>query len=122
VRATDEAVLRVHGRRLNAGWPRGFLDHDPSVELARVAVPVLALAGDGDLQVNPEDLERMRELVTHVPLVTHRPAQANHVLRHTDGVGAPAEYRKQVKAGQPLDPRVVDALTTWASARTAVHA
>ncbi|MFP4310538.1 MAG: alpha/beta hydrolase family protein [Nitriliruptoraceae bacterium] len=122
VRATDEVVLRVQGRRLNAGWLRGFLDHDPSVELAQVRVPVFALTGDRDLQVDPDDLERMRAIVTEAPLVTHRPPQVNHVLRTTDGVGAPSEYRRQVRAGQPLDPGVLDALTTWAAARTAVHA
>jgi uncharacterized protein len=122
VRATDEVVLRVQGRRLNAGWLREFLDHDPSAELASVTVPVFALTGDSDLQVNPDDLDRMRELVTHAPLEIHRPAQVNHVLRHTDGVGAPSEYRRQAKAGEPLDPGVLDALTAWATARTAVHA
>ncbi len=121
VRATDEVVLRVQGRRLNAGWLRGFIDHDPSSELARVAVPVFALTGDRDLQVNPDDLDRMRELVMHTRIETHRPAQVNHVLRHTDGIGAPSEYRKQAKAGQPLDPDVLDALTTWATARTGVY-
>lgn len=121
VRATDEVVVRVQGRRLNAGWLRGFIDHDPSSELTRVAVPVFALTGDRDLQVNPDDLDRMRDIVTHTRIETHRPAQVNHVLRHTAGIGAPSEYRKQVKAGQPLDPGVLDALTAWANARTAAY-
>jgi uncharacterized protein len=85
-------------------------------------VPVFALTGDRDLQVNPDDLERIRDTVTHARIETHRPVQVNHVLRPTDGIGAPSEYRKQVKAGQPLDPGVLDALTAWASARTGVHA
>ncbi len=122
VRATDEVVLRVQGRRLNAGWLRGFLDHDPAAEFARVRVPVFALTGDLDLQVDPGDLDRMRELVTRAPVETHRPAQVNHVLRRSSGVGAPSEYRRQVKAGQPLDPAVLDALRVWARAHTAVHA
>jgi uncharacterized protein len=122
VRDTEEVVLRVQGRRLNAGWLRGFIDHDPSAELARLDVPVFALTGACDLQVNPDDLHRMREIVVNVPLATHCPPQVNHVLRHTDGVGAPAEYREQVKAGRPLDHGVLDALTAWATAQVAVHA
>lgn len=47
--AADEVVLRVQGRRRNAGWRRGFLAHDPVAELARVTVPVFAVTGDGDL-------------------------------------------------------------------------
>lgn len=122
VRATDQVVLRVQGRRLNAGWLRGFLDHDPAADLARVAVPLFALTGDRDLQVDPGDLDRIRELVVDAPLQTHRPAQINHILRHTDGVGAPTEYRKQIKTGQPLDPGVLDALTDWATTQLAAPA
>ena len=121
VRATDAPVVRVQGRRLNAGWLRGFLDHDPATDLARVSVPVFALTGDRDLQVNPDDLDRMHALIG-APLEVHRPMQANHVLRHTEDVGAPSEYAKQVKAGQPLDPQVLDALTTWATTQLAVPA
>ena len=119
LRNSDEVVLRVQGRQLNAGWLRGFIDHDPAEELARVSVPVFALTGDRDLQVDPDDLGRMRTLVTGAPLETHRPARINHVLRRTDGDGAPSEYRRQVKAGQPVDAGVLDALSSWAAARVA---
>lgn len=121
VRATDAAVIRVQGSRLNAGWLRGFLDHDPSDDLARLTVPLLALTGDRDLQVDPDDLDRMRALVTQAPVEVHRPERINHVLRRTEGPGAPSEYRRQVKAGQPLDPGVLATVTAWATARTAVH-
>jgi len=120
VRATDATVLRVQGKRLNAGWLRGFIDHDPAADLARVAVPVFALTGDRDLQVDPSDLDRMRNLVLDAPLETHRPAQINHLLRHTNGVGSPTEYRKQVKAGQRTAPHVLDALTSWATTQLGV--
>jgi uncharacterized protein len=121
VRATDEVVLRVQGKQLNAGWLRGFLDHDPAAELARVGIPVFALTGDRDLQVDPDDLDRMRDIVVDVPLTIHRPAQINHVLRRTDGNGSPTEYRRQVRAGQPLDPGVLDALTDWAGSQLTIR-
>lgn len=120
VRSTEAVVLRVQGRRLNAGWLRGFIDHDPAPELARLTVPVLALTGDQDLQVDPDDLERIAALVTKAPVETHRVPQLNHILRKTEGRGSPmTEYRRQIKAGQPLDPTVLDTLTLWATARTA---
>lgn len=93
-------MLRYRGRRLYAGWLRGFPDHDPAAELSRVNVPVLALTGASDLQVDPGDLERLRNLVRDVLLETHRVPQVNHALRHTDGVGSPTECHKQVRAGQ----------------------
>lgn len=119
VRSTEAVVLRVQGRRLNAGWLRGFIDHDPGPELARLTVPVLALTGDRDLHVDPDDLERIAALVTEAPVETHRVPQLDHILRKADGLGSPVpEYRRQIKAGQPVDPTVLDTLTRWATART----
>lgn len=123
VRSTEAVVIRVQGRRLNAGWLRGFIDHDPAPELARLTVPVLALTGDHDLQVDPDDLERIAALVTKAPVEIHRVAQLNHILRRTEGTGSPMTgYRRQIKAGQPLDPAVLDTVTLWATARTATPA
>jgi uncharacterized protein len=122
IRSSDEPIMRVQGRRLNAGWLRGFIDHDPAPELARVTVPVFALTGDRDLQVDANDLDRIETLVTGAPVEIHRIPQLNHLLRHTDGSGSPTQYKRQLKAGEPLDPRVLDALITWANARTAVPA
>lgn len=113
IRATDRDVLRVQGRRINAGWMRGFLDHDPALDLAQVRIPVLALTGELDLQVEPGAVDRVAELVTRAPVETHRIPQVNHLLRRTEGTGSPTEYRKQLRAEQPLDPRVLAAVTAW---------
>ena len=114
IRRSDETVMRIQGRRLNAGWMRDFVDHDPALELARVTVPVLALTGDRDPQVDAGDLEDIAALVTGAPVETHRIPELNHLLRHTTSSGSPTGYKRQIKAGQPLDPRVLDALTAWA--------
>jgi uncharacterized protein len=53
VRATDEAVLRVQGQRLNAGWLRGFLDHDPSADLARLPCPCSPSPATGTYRSTP---------------------------------------------------------------------
>ena len=119
LRASDAPVLRIQGRRSNAGWLRGFIDHDPAQEFRRVRVPLLAITGDLDLQVNPEDLERMAALVPHERVETHRIAQVNHLLRYTEGTGSPTEYRKQLRRQQPLDSRVLDTVAAWVAGRVA---
>ena len=116
VRATDDAVMRVQGKRVNAGWLRGFIDHDPAPDLRRIAVPVFALTGDRDLQVDPGDLAAIASLVVRAPVEVHRVPHVNHLLRHTEGSGSPAEYKRQISSGQPLDERVLVALTHWAIA------
>ncbi len=119
LRASDVPVLRIQGRRSNAGWLRGFIDHDPAEEFRRLQVPLLAVTGDLDLQVDPADLERMAALVPHEHVETHRVARVNHLLRHTDGTGSPTEYRKQLRRQQPLDTRVLETVTDWVAARVA---
>ena len=119
IRGTEQDVLRIQGRRINAGWMRGFLDHDPAQDLARVEVAVLAVTGELDLQVAPEDVERITALVTRAPVEAHRVPSVNHLLRHCDGTGSPTEYRGQLKAQQAIDARVLAMVTTWAAARVA---
>ncbi|MFA9430517.1 alpha/beta hydrolase family protein [Egicoccus sp. AB-alg2] len=115
LRASDARVIRVQGRRLNAAWMRGFLDHDAAADLPRITAPVLAITGDKDLQADPADLQRMETLV-RAPLDTRLVPDLNHVLRHTPGTGAIGAYKKQIRT-QPLDPRVTEALIGWATAR-----
>ena len=122
VRATEGNVQRIQGRKLNVGWLRGFLDHDPASDLTRIRVPVLALTGALDVQVDPDDLERIARLVDQAPVETHRIPQVNHVLRHSAGSGAPSEYKRQVSAGRRLDPRVLHTVTAWASERVSLPA
>jgi uncharacterized protein len=63
--------------KLNAKWMRDFLAYDPAPDLARITVPVLAITGSRDLQVDPADLQTMAELTTGaferhlLPGVTH---------------------------------------------------
>ena len=63
-----------------------------------------------------------RNRATGAAVETHRIPELNHLLRHTTGNGSPTGYKRQIKAGLPLDPRVLDALIGWASARLAVAA
>lgn len=115
VRGSDAPVLRVQWRQFNAGWLREFIDHDPVPELARLSVPVFALTGDRDLQVNVEDLDVIEKAVSNAPVDVHAVPRLNHLLRRTEGTGSPTDYKGQLQARQPVDERVLDALTRWAT-------
>ena len=56
LRATTTDVARMNLVRVNAKWHRELLAHDPSIDLGRVTVPVLALTGGKDLQVPAADV------------------------------------------------------------------
>ena len=110
IEATRTPVARIGGVRVNAAWHREFLAHDPRPDLERLHVPVLAVTGGKDLQVDPADVERIAALVPGgaetavVPDVTH-------VLRAQPGPASLRAYRREVR--RPLDPRVVRLVVDW---------
>ena len=60
---TTRDVERIQGAKVNARWMREFIAYDPLPTLRRVTVPVLALTGSKDVQVNPDDLRTIASTV-----------------------------------------------------------
>ena len=73
-------------------------------------MPVLAITGDRDLQVNPDDLDLMRDLVKG-PFEAFRPSGVTHLLRTEGTKRGLSGYKEQVR--RPVDPRVISAVTDW---------
>lgn len=114
-RQSTTDVIRLEGRRVNAKWHRELIAYDPAPDLARLSMPVLAITGDHDLQVDPDDLERIAALVAG-PVETDRPERLTHLLRRDPGDTASfAAYRALVT--QPVDRELLDRVASWAAAR-----
>lgn len=114
IRATTTVTARIQGRTVNALWQRELLEFDPAPVLARIAVPVLAVTGDKDLQVDPADLEIIRETVTG-PVEIHRVKDLTHLLRREPGHAGLAGYRRLVR--RPVDDALVTTVASWLTAR-----
>ncbi|UOY01720.1 alpha/beta hydrolase family protein [Blastococcus sp. PRF04-17] len=110
IKATTTDVARIGGVRHNARWLREFLAHDPRDDLRRVAVPVLALTGAKDLQVDPDDLGVIADSVPG-GAVTHRPADVTHTLRRQPGAPSLKAYRRELR--EPVNPEVLRTVVTW---------
>lgn len=110
IKATTDDVTRIQLVKINAKWFREFLAHDPAPSLEKIRVPVLALTGSNDLQVDSDDVDRICTLVPSdcsgnvVDGVTH-------LLRHEAGPPSLRTYKKQAK--RPIDPRILDLVTSW---------
>ncbi len=114
LRATTTDVARLGGARVNARWFREFMAYDPAPDLARLAVPVLAVAGNKDLQAPPEDLDAIAALLgdrARTVLVD----DLSHILRSQPGPATLRSYRRDVT--RPVDARVVSAVTDWLGER-----
>jgi pimeloyl-ACP methyl ester carboxylesterase len=103
-------------KKINAKWMREFMAYDPSKDLRRIQVPILALTGSKDIQVNPDDLRLMQELV-RTSIEVHEIPDMTHMLRTDDGDPSLSHYKGQVK--RPLDPRLLQYIGDWLDKNTA---
>ena len=109
IAATTTDVAWVGGARINARWYREFLTRDPREDLARIAVPVLALTGSKDLQVDPADALEIARLAPHATGEVLE--DVDHILRHVPGTPSVSAYKREVR--EPLDPRVTGRVVAW---------
>ncbi len=90
-------------------WTAGFHDNVAGIEM-----PVFAITGAKDLQVDPDDIELMRALV-QAPFEGHVLPDVTHLLRVEHGEPSLDTYKKQIK--RPLDAGVVELILEWLERR-----
>jgi pimeloyl-ACP methyl ester carboxylesterase len=110
IRDSTQDSQRLGGARINAKWFRELLDFDPAPLLAAITVPVLAITGDKDLQVDPADLEIIAATVPG-QVTTHRVDNLTHILRLDPAEPTVGAYRKLIK--RPVDPAVLHMISEW---------
>lgn len=106
-----EAAIALQVEALSSPWMRHFLAYDPIPALKQVKVPVLILAGDKDLQVDPEqNLAPMKAaLAKNRRVDVVRFPGLNHLFQPAT-TGAPAEY---AVIEQTFAVEVLERMTTW---------
>ncbi|WP_188192151.1 alpha/beta hydrolase family protein [Nonomuraea sp. SYSU D8015] len=113
VKATEGDVARLFGVRIGARAYREFLAYDPAKDLAEVRVPLLAITGDKDVQVDPGDLELLADLVPG-PVETRRFPDLTHLLRRDPGPATQRTYGEQYR--RPVDPGLLEDVAAWVAA------
>jgi pimeloyl-ACP methyl ester carboxylesterase len=109
--STKDWYRQLHVK-LNAKWMREFLIYTPAEDLAKIHVPVLAITGTKDIQIDPAELDRMAGLVKG-EFECHKLPDVTHMLRADLGPGRPstATYKDQVK--KPVDGRMLKIISLW---------
>jgi uncharacterized protein len=110
IRASRADVIRIQGVRVNARWIRDFLAYDPRPVLASITVPVLAVTGGQDVQVPPEDVAVIGQLVRG-PFEGHVVPGLSHLLRPDPGSVGPRGYQRAVR--QPVSAEYLELVTGW---------
>ncbi|AKB18240.1 hypothetical protein MSWHS_1377 [Methanosarcina sp. WWM596] len=113
--ATLDALVNAQVQTLISPWMRFFLTYDPAPTLMQVKCPVLAINGEKDLQVPPEEnLQAIEEAlkaggnkdytVKEVPGLNH--------LFQTAQTGSPSEY---TAIEETISPAALEMIGNWIS-------
>lgn len=120
LKTTTTDTARIQLVKTNARWMREFIAYDPVPTLRRAQVPLLAITGSKDVQVDATDLALIADVAPEGSQ-TIVVDGVDHLLRNEVApISSPRNYRKQIK--KPIDPRVVAALTEWLQSIAATSA
>lgn len=100
--------------RLTDLWLREYLVHDPRDDLAAIDRPVPAITGAKDVQVDPDDVERIGGLVTGT-FDSEVPGDLTHLLRRDPA--PPGLWRYRAQLARPVDGWIVQRIAEWARCR-----
>jgi pimeloyl-ACP methyl ester carboxylesterase len=107
---TKKDSFRYMGKPVYAKWLREHLEYDPVYTMFNVTCPILAITGDKDIQVDPEDAVKVSEIAKG-EVEYHIVPNLTHILRPDDGPASFFSYKRLLK--QDIDPRVLELINTW---------
>jgi pimeloyl-ACP methyl ester carboxylesterase len=110
VKLSKKDSFRYMGKTIYAKWLREHLEYDPVYTMFNVKCPILAITGDKDIQVDPEDAVKVSEIAKG-EVEYHIVPNLTHILRPDDGPASIFSYKRLLK--QDIDPRVLEMINTW---------
>ncbi|TDL90528.1 alpha/beta hydrolase [Meridianimarinicoccus aquatilis] len=110
IKASESDTFTAMGQHIPSKMLRELFAHDPKSWIAKVQVPVLAIAGANDIQCLPSDAKSI-ENMAQGPVETHCLRGLTHILRADD---APASFdRYDELMTKELDPRISQLCIKW---------
>lgn len=108
-----EEMATQQASALSSPWMKRFLQIDPTIALAKVKVPVLALNGEKDLQVPPKEnlagIEQALKAGGNTRFTMKELAGLNHLFQ-TCTTGSPSEY---ADISETFAPAALQAVSDW---------
>ncbi|WP_243299797.1 alpha/beta hydrolase family protein [Bacillus litorisediminis] len=115
---SSQSVIRIKGARFPAKWIREQMRYNVCDYLEQTTCPVIAITGEKDLQVPPEQAQRIAEMVKG-EAEWHIIPDMNHILRKYQGthtmLGLIKEYKSQLN--EPICPELFQTIDSWLKKR-----
>jgi len=106
-------AMQASAQAVNSPWFRCFLSHDPQSDLEKVTCPVLALWGNLDCQVPPEqnqpEIEKSLKTAGNSKVTFKTFDKMNHLFQ-TCETGSTNEY---ARITETISPDVLHYITNW---------
>lgn len=99
-----------HLIKVPAKWFREFFAYNPADDFPKIKIPVLAITGSKDIQVDPADLEKMANLIKS-PFEYHVIENMTHMLRVEEDEASISKYKKEIK--RPIEPELLKLVLDW---------
>jgi uncharacterized protein len=113
-----DQIVAVAVQEARSPWLRYFVSHDTRPVLRRVHIPVLVLAGDLDLQVDPNqnvpEIESALAEGGNKQVTVRRFPGLNHLFQ-TAKIGSVMEYGQ---LQETISPAVLQTIQEWILAQT----
>ena len=111
---TEKDTIKVGFKPMNAKWFREHFQHDIYKDLQQVTCPVLAIAGDKDIQADPERAKRISDYVkgdSEVYVIKNM----DHSLKVFEGEFKALDFKKNYEEGarKPLHPELEEIIINW---------
>ncbi|MCU0467226.1 MAG: alpha/beta hydrolase [Arcicella sp.] len=114
----DEDFIAMQIKQMVTPWMIFFMKYDPVNNLSLVKCPVLALNGEKDLQVPPQEnltaIKNSLKQAGNQDITTKMYPNLNHLFQECK-TGSPIEYPS---IEQTFSPLVMEDFTNWIKART----
>jgi pimeloyl-ACP methyl ester carboxylesterase len=109
---SKENLLR-QAETLLSPWFRFFLAYEPKENLSKLKIPVLALNGENDLQVPPEEnlsaIDNALKEAGNTNYKIVKLPKLNHLFQKSE-TGSPSEYSK---IEETIDPVALSTISDW---------
>ena len=116
IKKTNRDWVRVQLiAKINTKWLREFMAYNPADDMPKIRIPVMAITGSKDIQVDPLDLAKMAALIKS-DFESHKIQDLTHILRVDPGEPSIRAYPKLVQ--NPVDLQVLNIITNWLERHT----